>query len=230
MNRLHVQGYNGDIDIASAEDLWSEGGDYPFPAAAAATTIVSASANDTAAGTGARTVAVRGLGSDLGELNETVTLSGATPVTLANSFFRINQIEVLTAGSGGINAGALSVKHGATVIGSVEASMGRSRSAVFTPSTRFPAHRIKSISGAILDATAGTANFNLWTRKSGGAWQIRKTISVYGAAGTFVEVPVDIGLAAGEDVRLRADVTGDNSIVAGGFDIVYGSLSNVANV
>lgn len=74
--------------------------------------IVSASASDTGAGTGARTVKIIYFAADLsGPFEETVTLSGVTPVnTVATNICFIEKMLVMTAGSGLVNAGIISLK------------------------------------------------------------------------------------------------------------------------
>lgn len=55
--RITALGNNPDVDSAAVpEDIWSGGGAYPWMTGATSLEIVSSSANDTAAGTGARTV------------------------------------------------------------------------------------------------------------------------------------------------------------------------------
>ncbi len=108
---LHQSGHNPDIDIGSApEDVWDSGAAYPFPAAAAATTIISDSATDAAAGTGARTVIVYGTNAAGLHIQETVTMNGTDPVTLVNQFFRVYRATVLTAGTNTTNAGIVVVR------------------------------------------------------------------------------------------------------------------------
>lgn len=88
---------------------------YTEPAAAAQRSIASASANDTAAGTGARTVQITYYdNSGNGPLFETVTLNGTTAVnTVATDIRFIESMEVITAGSLSANAGILTL-YGAT--------------------------------------------------------------------------------------------------------------------
>ena len=50
-------GYNNDVGNTK-ETIWEQGGLYSYPPSATIMTISSSSANDTAAGTGARTVEV----------------------------------------------------------------------------------------------------------------------------------------------------------------------------
>lgn len=87
------------------------------PASALAINVSSDDAADTAAGTGARTVQLFGLDADYAEVNETVTLNGVTPVTTTQTFLRLNRMAVLTAGSGGVNAGPIYGYTGADTAG-----------------------------------------------------------------------------------------------------------------
>jgi len=74
--------------------------------------IASASANDTAAGTGARTVRITYYTATFtGPFTTDVTLNGVAYVnTTATDICYIERIDVLTAGSGGVNAGILTLK------------------------------------------------------------------------------------------------------------------------
>lgn len=226
MTKSHIHGYNADVDIGT-EDIWTGGGAYPFPAAAAATTIVSSSANDTAAGTGARTCRVVGLDANFKLVSEVVTLNGTTPVALVGVFFRILHAYVLTAGSGTTNAGAVDVKHTATVIATIVASQGRTQMAIFCAPAIPAAWCIKKFSACATNAVAGAVRINLWTRKTGAVWQIRAVTSVYGTTNNSVifELASPIPLEAGEDVRLEATSTADNTAVAASLEIHGGSVS-----
>jgi len=170
----HVVGSNADID-QTAEDVWAGGGTYAWPAAAAATTIVSASAEDDlltaaeAAGTGAHTVRVTGLLASGVVARETVTLNGTGAVTLANQYLRILDAVVLTAGTGGTNAGAVSVKHSSTTIAIMPAGAGRTNGALYTvPGGRRA--RIGAWSAQAGSLAAGYVTASLMVRPSGGAW------------------------------------------------------------
>lgn len=74
--------------------------------------IVSANANDTSAGTGARTVTLTYFDQNLnGPYTETIALAGTTPVnTVATNICFIEDMRVATVGSGGSNAGIISLK------------------------------------------------------------------------------------------------------------------------
>lgn len=215
--KINSRGINADVD-AGTEDVVGAGGTMNIPAAAAATNIISTDANDAAAGTGARTVKVYGLDANLKRISETVTLNGTTQVLLTNSYFRINLIEVLTAGSGGVNAGALNVRHTNTVLMSIVAGANRSQYAFFSPWANLNSWILTKIFAEVLsNHETDDVTFVLLTRKQGAVWQIRWT----GTAKESLSAPIN--LDAGEDVILRATSTVANMSVAGGFDIMGSS-------
>lgn len=110
---ITVFGYNSDVDT-SVETVWPHGGILPFPASPLQLSVSSNNANDTANGTGARTVYLEGLNGSHNTVSETVTLSGQTAVTTANSYLHINQCYVLTAGS--LNSAAGNIYFGTGVV------------------------------------------------------------------------------------------------------------------
>jgi hypothetical protein len=101
-----VFGYNADVDT-SVETVWPHGGILTFPSTAIQLSVSSGNANDTANGTGARTVYLEGLDANHNVISETVTLNGQTAVTTTNSYLHINNCYVLTAGSGDSAAGTI---------------------------------------------------------------------------------------------------------------------------
>lgn len=104
-------GYNSDVDAAAQETVWSAGGLWTPMTASQTLSVVSSSANDTAAGTGARTITIFGInGTTKKAQTEVVTLNGTTPVTTSLSYiYGLNRISLATAGSGGVNAGNITV-------------------------------------------------------------------------------------------------------------------------
>lgn len=111
-----VFGYNPDVDTTT-ESVWPDGGTIPHPTSASVLKISSSDANDTSAGTGARTVFIEGLDDDYNVVSETVTLNGQTEVNTANSYLYVNKFYVLTAGSGGENAGNINAGTGTVTAG-----------------------------------------------------------------------------------------------------------------
>ena len=115
---VNVIGYNGGV-TTSAETIWDESSAYTFlTAAMSAPYIASANVNDAAAGTGARTVRVTLVNTSFVQSTEDLTLNGQTGVSLVTAnVLSIQKVEVLTAGSGLVNAGIIRIGTGVNTAG-----------------------------------------------------------------------------------------------------------------
>lgn len=111
-----IFGYNPDVDT-SRVTVWPYTGIIPVPAAALQLSVSSSSTDDTAAGTGARTVYLEGLDANHNTVSETVTMNGQTAVTTVNSYLHINNAYVATAGSGLSAAGDIYFGTGTVTLG-----------------------------------------------------------------------------------------------------------------
>jgi len=157
--------------------------------------IASASANDTAAGTGARTVEIEYYTSTgVGPLLETITLNGTSFVnTVATNICYIEHIFVTTAGSTLSNVGILTLKAatagGGATIGTINA----------TDNQTFWAHHYVP-TGKEMNITGVAVSHNGTTVGSGGVFVVKATpigvanaainqvtdfIRLYGQASTF---------------------------------------------
>lgn len=117
----NVRGHSHSVGTADQEiSALNAAGFGNWPSAAAGAVIVSDDAQDNAAGTGARSIIVRGLDDVGGEwvaATATIVPTGVTPTTVTSqTFIRINEIEVVTAGSGLTNAGVITVSISGTDI------------------------------------------------------------------------------------------------------------------
>lgn len=105
---IHVFGHNPDVDDDVEATVWPVPGSLlGHPASPTIMKISSSSANDTAAGTGARTVRVLGINGTGGYAEEIVTLNGQTAVNTVHTYDAIETMTVLTAGTGNVNAGTI---------------------------------------------------------------------------------------------------------------------------
>ena len=111
-----VFGFNPDVDTSQVS-VWPLPSLITFPASAIQMTVSSTNANDTSAGTGARTIVVQGLDANYNEVSETVTLNGQTAVTMTAFLIRINYAYVLSAGSGNGAAGDIYIGTGTVTAG-----------------------------------------------------------------------------------------------------------------
>lgn len=93
------------------------GNTYAYPTVAAVMKVSSASANDTAAGTGVRTLLVAGLDANYNPISETITMNGQTAVNTTNSYLRITYTEILSVGSGAAQAGNIYIGTGTVTAG-----------------------------------------------------------------------------------------------------------------
>lgn len=151
-------GRNPDVDNVR-EDVWESGGTYVFPAAGGIRMrVVSTDDNDTAAGTGERTVDIVYLDASGNELTERLTMNGTTPVlTTATDIWRIQDFHLRTAGSNALTVGTVSLTDtgGTVTYSSIAANAGRQRQAIIT----VPAGKIGFVNEIILsgNATGGAA-------------------------------------------------------------------------
>jgi len=217
MTTLRLQGINEDID-AGTEDVCDVGGTYTgqpvLPTQAAeALNIVSSSANDAAAGTGQRTLRIEGLNADGVYTEETVTLTGTTPVVTTSTWVRVLRSFGLTAGSGAVNAGAITIKHNVTTA-NVFAVIKAGRAQALLAAVTVPASktgRITSWTAQVygLNATAaGEGLAELLVRPYGAnqSWRVLRSMPVPAVPTTAVEDEIDgdgLAIAAMSDVKVR---------------------------
>lgn len=149
-------GYNGGLS-AVEQSLWAVGGDYVFPTAEMQMEVVSSSANDTAAGSGARTVYISYLDSNFVEKTETVTLNGLTAVpTTATDIYRVNNFRVATVGATGYNEGNIDVRHltDTPVYSRIATSTNRAINCIYT----IPKDKCLYIYNILFSAASNVAN------------------------------------------------------------------------
>jgi len=127
-----ITGYNanfsfGDVSTAALTQVVVRRTAYTEQTTNAQRSIASASANDTSAGTGARTLMITYFDSTgAGPFTETLTLNGTTGVnTVATNICFIEKITIVTVGSGLVNAGIITlyvaINKGGGVIGTIAA-------------------------------------------------------------------------------------------------------------
>jgi hypothetical protein len=130
---------------------------YSEQSSGAQRSIVSSSASDAAAGTGARTVEITYLKADYsGYFTETLTLNGTTAVnTVATDICFIEKIKVLTYGSFGGNVGVISLKTTTAGGGSTIASIAAGANATFYAHHYVPLGKTGYLLSAVMSASSG---------------------------------------------------------------------------
>lgn len=216
-------GSNPDVDTGTApEDIWSGAGLYTgFPSAAEAVRITSSSVNDTAAGSGARTVFISGLDTNGNFLSETLTLNGTTPVVSVGSYKRVNRAYVVTSGSGNtaFNAGTLTIQQNVTtanVFGLIDPGINELRTTAYT----IPANTTGVLTAFEASGLRATASFSgtvaLFIRPSGQAAGLSEQMDISSTLVARRTVRGGIYLPAGTDVVMRVVSTSANDVFVSG--------------
>lgn len=132
---LHKFGSNSACST-SEEGIHSLGGAIPFTSSADTVRVkAGGNANDTAAGTGARTIVVSGVDANFATSSETITLAGGSAsASTTASFMRVTRAFVSGAGTyGAANAGDIIIQTtGGTDLIQIDASKGQSQTTLFT--------------------------------------------------------------------------------------------------
>jgi len=221
-------GKNPDVDtVSSPEDIWNGGGDYTGQPTGSAETleIFSSDANDTIAGTGARTVRISNLldGTGAQAADVVVNMNGVTAVSLgAGTYNRSSRMKVLTAGSGGENAGELTLRHTTTttnIFAVMPAAFNQTEIAAYTVPLGFTLY-VERISFELVRAngTAGSATVSFRCRPDGGVYD---TVVSPAISTAFAYVFANNGyykFNALDDLKCRVDdVSDNNSIITAEF-------------
>jgi hypothetical protein len=123
---IEIFGYSATVGSTALGPLWEgltlSGGAYVYPSSALQMTLVSTNAADT------QIIAVLGLDINFNMISEYVTLTGTTPVTTVNSYFRINQLLV----TNGLNAGTITCKNSTNLYAQINAGIGQTQMSIYT--------------------------------------------------------------------------------------------------
>lgn len=137
-------------------DMWEHTSNLSYLTGAETMSLVSTSANDTAAGTGTRAVLVVGLDGDYNSIQELVFLNGTTPVVTSQTFLRLHQLLTAIAGSGETNAGIITATASTsqTVQANILAGISGSRMGHFTVPAGYTAWFIDGVASCFSSAGA----------------------------------------------------------------------------
>jgi len=219
-------GVNKDVDTGSTpEDIWLTGGVFVPPTTYRIHNIVSASANDTAAGTGARTVHVFGVTAN-GLENEVISMNGVTPVPTTKSYKDIYELHIDTCGAGNTNAGIITATAvtDATVTASIQVDgLNTSRKAIRYIPTGYTGY-LYDWNAGMEHATAGnSAGVYLQTKYDGEAWLSRgyHSLSNSGASYEIEHFKTPLVLPADTWVKIQCtSVSANNTLIQGGFNLM----------
>lgn len=176
-------GYNPAVGSASVpEDVWGGSAIYSgFPNTTLETvSAVSSSANDTAAGTGARQLRITGLDGNYNVASEVITLNGLTPAASVGTYRRVHSAQVVSVGSGGVNAGVVTVRHTTTtanVFLDIVVGRNQSNASAYTVPAGYTAYLRQlhaAVRGIGQPSSVVTIEGGIWTRAFESPFRLRR--------------------------------------------------------
>lgn len=225
---IHKFGYQGAVTTTEMA-IWDLPAVYVYPASASVMKVSSASTDDKGvptAGTGARTVQVYGLDADYAEQNETVILNGQTAVLTIGIYIRIFRVVVLTAGSGGANAGIIYVGTGTVTTG--VPAVKHAAVSIGENQTLMSVYTVPAGKNALLRRVTITADSNqsglgkLVSRPFGGVFNTRDKWALDATTSSMMQFHYDppVMFAEKTDIELRGDAAASTMIASGSFDLL----------
>jgi len=145
---IQISGNNPDVGKIF-EDVWDVGGTFVYPTAGETWEVLSDNANDSAAGTGARSVLISGLDVNYTQQTEIVSMNGTTPaLTTRTDWFRDPSGLVMLSGSSQHNEGNITIRvsGGGTIRSLIRPELARTFNGFFT----VPANKVLIVQQAIV--------------------------------------------------------------------------------
>ncbi len=230
-SHVHKYGRNPAIATGAFEAIWNGGGLYTgHPTGAAETMEIfsGSTADNGATATGALTVTIQHLlDGDKNEMPDvTVTLNGQTPVSLgAQTYSRSTRLKVVTTGSGGSNAGALTLRHTSTTA-NIFAVMPIGYNKTMIVAYTVPAGIQGFFTGwfaAWAKKQDGFGNVRLAWRPDGEVFQVEEEFTLDSSGSSYILRKYDIPkgpLLPKTDIVITADVSIADTGIAAGFDLL----------
>ena len=218
MSDFWLRKYGRNADVDGAEDV-SDVGSYVWPAVAFQTEIVGG-LNDMVDSDGIWTVQVEGVNAAGAEITEVATLNAATPVVLANSYYRINRMYTLV-GSADLNETNIVCRH----TGSASSAEGQTLMTQYTMPVGISGHVLGWNVSAGRTAAVSVdvfASMRLQTRETGKTWRTRDSAEVRNGVDMErqYKTPVAVIIKPKMDVRIRCvSINTDNVAISGGFEV-----------
>lgn len=232
VNKVQLRGLNAAV-TTSAETIWPPSSAYVQLTTAVALEVVSSSANDTANGTGARTVRIEYLDANYKTVSVDISMNGTSPVSVGTGL-AVNSAKVLTAGSTFGNVGAIDVRavSGGAIKRQIAATAGQSQDFFYT----IPAGCTGLLCATRVTASGvtGTVIVNLLSKDSAGLIknEARIDIGVTATSITPVTDPIELGtgimIPEKTLIELQATVsTGVGIVSALGELLVFENLNSI---
>jgi len=201
---------------ATEETIWGLSSLYVYLTSAEQLKVSSSvPATDFPASTGAWNVLIYGLDANYRIITETVTLENPGPATTIQFYLRVCVAEVVTAGTGGKNAGNISIKNNANTntLAYIPIAENESHMAFCT----IPAgHRFIMLARQGGELAAKVSHILFYIREYGSVWKLKRDIAVKDDH-FYVRMSMPWIIPERADLEVRATATAGSGIVFGGF-------------
>jgi hypothetical protein len=218
LSSVNKFGFNDQVPT-SFEVIALGSANFTYPTSAGTVTVVSDDADDTSAGTGARTIKIQGLDGNYDFQEETITMNGTTSVNSTNTFLRVNRMEVLTAGSSNGMEGTITATIGGNEQSRMEAEYdNQTLQANYT----IPAGKTGYLTRIQATSTKDNkaAFVGLFTRELNSVFKIKQLFEIYRNS-VVVDFTVPLVIPEKTDIELRGKNEGSGNVSIGGtFDII----------
>lgn len=241
VSKGHIPGHRfsrrfGDLETVSTDwqDIWIPGGDYVYPSTAGLVNVSSTDIDDTAGGSGARTLFIQGLDSNYNILNETITLNGQTNVSSVNQYLRVWRCDVRLSGAHNSNEGTISITQHSILLGVIEPDDGRCQSALYTVPNGYTAYLIDMYCTSSEDKDI---EYEVALMPYNQSWRTIKEINTYRESYQH-KFMCPIQFNAKTEIRMRAKAGSSSGevgagyillLVQDGYDTVYDETSAANN-
>ena len=227
MTRAAVLGHATNLTTATVYDLYENASSvplYPWLTSASTLQVSSSSANDTAAGSGTRTVRIIGLDANYSSVTEVVTMNGVTPVVTANSFLRVNTFVAVapSASPTATNAGDITLQKsgGGNILAIMRVGSNFGNSANFTVPAGSTA-LVNSLGFSVTGAVAAKAGEVALAHNGTGAMVVGARFSIGSGIPYQHEISEGVFLPQRTDVIVRIPSVGQAATdFSGGFQML----------
>jgi len=215
---IYKFGYNAAI-TTTEEVVWDAGNVYSYIDTAAEAVVVSSSAADDAAGTGAQKIKIEGLDENYEPQTVEVTMDGTTNVTTDETFIAINRMYVTEAGNGEVNAGNITATVGAITRSQISADRGQTLQAVYTVPAGYTAYVTDWMVASGATASNKYLEARLVSRSNDG---VRRTKSVVTLNNTMDKIDFGVATEIPEknSIEVRAVASSGTDVVSAAFSVL----------
>jgi hypothetical protein len=217
-------GRNDDVDSGAVEDVWDGGGVWVAPTQARVHNLASTSANDTSAGSGARTVEVFGLDASGLLANETVPLSGTALALTGGTYSMVHRLIVRSAGTLNTNEGTIkaTAQTDNTVTAQIQPGNGQTLMAIYQIPSDKTGYITSWYASMNRNVTTGAADVRLLVKPPGEIFQVKRVRGLVGAGKSDFDHEYDFPLKvdALSIVKIDADASANDTDVSAGFSIL----------